>query len=246
MPCLYANRVEHFVLVWNICSMSTLSDVTPQRGNTMTSCTGPTPDVLPEVSGSVAANSDTGVSIENAPTDNRTWYVLRVTYGREHKAYEHLTASGIRAYLPQHFVYKIREGKRIKQLRPLIPNLLFVHCFKAELEAFFKGPGRRPYIRYCYNHLQKTPEGKDEVMTIRDKDMQNFIRITSVNDPHIKVLAPESTFKAGDYVEVTDGAFTGVTGIVTRLSGEQRVVVKIDNLVTIATAYVPTAFLKRL
>lgn len=92
----------------------------------------------------------------------------------------------------------------------------------------------------------KTPDGKDEVMTVRDDDMQNFIRITSVDNPHIKVLSPDTPYKAGDYVEVIDGTFTGVRGHVTRLSGEQRVVIKIDNLITIATAYVPSGFLQRI
>lgn len=226
--------------------MSTLSDVTPQSGASMPSCTGLTPDVLPEVVGANAENSNTGVSIEYAPTSTMKWYVLRITYGREKKAYDYITSKGIQAYLPQHHVYKIKDGKRVKSLRPLIPNLLFVHCSKEALDEVVKGSKKQPYIRYNYNHLVKTPEGKDEVMTVRDDDMLNFIRITSVDNPHIKVFSPDTPYKIGDYVEVIDGPFIGVCGHVTRLSGEQRVVIKLDKLITIATAYVPKAFLRNI
>lgn len=224
--------------------MSTLSDVTPQSGVSMPSCTGLTPDVLPEVIGPNAENSNTGVSIEYAPTSTMKWYVLRITYGREKKAYDYVTSNGIQAYLPQHHVYKIKDGKRVKSLRPLIPNLLFVHCSREALEEVVKGSKKQPYIRYNYNHLVKTPEGKDEVMTVRNEDMQNFIRITSVDNPHVKVLSPDATYKAGDYVEVIDGPFTGVCGHVTRYASEQRVVITVNSLFKVATAYVPTAFLR--
>lgn len=224
--------------------MSTLSDVTPQSGTSMPSCTGLTPDVLPEVVRANAENSNTGVSIEYAPTAAMRWYVLRITYGREKKAYDYVTSNGIQAYLPQHHVYKIKDGRRVKSLRPLIPNLLFVHCSREALDEVVKGSKKQPYIRYYYNHLVKTPDGKDEVMTVRDDDMQNFIRVTSVNNPHIKVLAPETPYKAGDYIEVIDGPFTGVRGHVARYASEQRVVITVNDLFKVATAYIPTAFLR--
>lgn len=224
--------------------MSTLSDVTPQSGATMPSCTGLTPDVLPKVVGSNAENSDTGVSVEYAPAAATKWYVLRITYGREKKAYDYITRNGMQAYLPQHHVYRIKDGNRVKSLRPLIPNLLFVHCSREALDEVVRGAKKQPYIRYNYNRLVKTPEGKDEVMTVRDDEMQNFIRITSVDNPHIKVLSPDTPYKAGDYVEVVGGPFVGVRGHVTRYASEQRVVIAVKDLFKVATAYIPTAFLR--
>ena len=41
-----------------------------------------------------------------------------------------------------------------------------------------------------------------------------------------------------------DGKFRGVTGIVARYQGQQRVGVVIDGLLTVVTAYIPSAFLK--
>lgn len=45
-------------------------------------------------------------------------------------------------------------------------------------------------------------------------------------------------------VRIIDGKFKGVVGRVARYQGQQRVGIVIDGLLTIATAYVPTAFLE--
>lgn len=44
---------------------------------------------------------------------------------------------------------------------------------------------------------------------------------------------------------LVDGAFKGVVGKVARWQGQQRVGVVVDDLVTVVTAYVPSAFLEK-
>ena len=53
-----------------------------------------------------------------------------------------------------------------------------------------------------------------------------------------------SHYKSGDIVKVIDGEFKGVTGRVARIAGQQRVVVEISGLCLVATAYIPTDFIK--
>lgn len=53
-------------------------------------------------------------------------------------------------------------------------------------------------------------------------------------------------FKKGQEVRVIEGRFKGVIGKVARYHGQQRVAVVIDGLLTIATAYIPSAFLERI
>ena len=45
-------------------------------------------------------------------------------------------------------------------------------------------------------------------------------------------------------MRVVDGCFKGVEGKVARYHGQQRVAVVIDGLMTVATAYIPNAFLR--
>lgn len=49
-------------------------------------------------------------------------------------------------------------------------------------------------------------------------------------------------FEKGQLVKVIDGAFKGVIGRVARWQGQQRVGVVVDELVTVVTAYIPSAF----
>ena len=60
------------------------------------------------------------------------------------------------------------------------------------------------------------------------------------------MLAPSNVekFKTGQTVRIIDGAFKGVIGKVARYQGQQRVAIIIDGLLTIASAYVPKAFIE--
>ena len=51
-------------------------------------------------------------------------------------------------------------------------------------------------------------------------------------------------FKGGAQVRVIDGEFKGVVGRVARVSGQQRVIIEIDNVGLLATAYIPSACLE--
>ena len=87
--------------------------------------------------------------------------------------------------------------------------------------------------------------GKNPPVTIPDNEMLNFIKLTSVNSEHIMVLPPEHChFKSGDLVRVIDGAFTGVVGRVGRAAGQQRVIVVLEGVCNVATAYIPNDFIQ--
>lgn len=63
-------------------------------------------------------------------------------------------------------------------------------------------------------------------------------------DNTIVSLVKVPKFEKGQLVRVIDGAFKGVVGRVARWQGQQRIGVVIDDLVTVVTAYVPSAFLE--
>ena len=65
-------------------------------------------------------------------------------------------------------------------------------------------------------------------------------------DNTIVSLAEVPKFKKGQMVRVTDGAFKGVVGRVARWQGQQRVGIVVDDLVTMATAYIPNAFIEKI
>lgn len=66
------------------------------------------------------------------------------------------------------------------------------------------------------------------------------------SDNTIVSLENVPKFEKGQLVRVTEGAFKGVIGRVARWQGQQRVAVVLEELVTVVTAYVPSAFLEKI
>ena len=98
-------------------------------------------------------------------------------------------------------------------------------------------------------YLDKTKpleeNGKHPPLTIPFSAMTNFIKATSTNSEHVRIVSPEQChYKNGDIVKIIDGEFKGVTGKVARIAGQQRVVVEIAGVCMVATAYIPSIFIK--
>ena len=76
--------------------------------------------------------------------------------------------------------------------------------------------------------------------------MESLKIICAANTDNIIVsLEKVQKFEKGQLVKIVDGAFKGVVGKVARWQGQQRVGVVVDDLVTVVTAYVPSAFLEK-
>lgn len=141
---------------------------------------------------------------------------------------------------------KFKAGKkRLKLVRQPLPNLVFVHADRAEAETIVKGASRIPYLRYYYNHLESREPGSERPVTVSNREMQQFMRIADVDDEDVKILNEgDCRYKDNQLVRITQGSFAGVTGRLVRAKGEQRVVVSLNGMFLIATAYVPTAYLE--
>ena len=190
-------------------------------------------------------------STNSIPDSQKQWFVLRATYSRQKKAYDYIVNDGkqadVEAYLPTHHVLKIINGKRKRVLVPYLPQLLFVYATAEQVKHWVEDTPDLSFLTYYYNHFKKDEQGKNPPLVVSDLAMRNFIRLTSVDNEHVKLVHPDQCdYKSGDVVRITDGEFVGVEGKVARVSGQQRVVVEVEGICLIATAYIPTAFLERI
>lgn len=200
---------------------------------------GLTATAIPEAKG-----LQTGVSVENVPTGKVQWYVLRVSYGRAAKANEMLKAKGIETHLPLQTIYKEVNGKRKKQRVPMLPNFLFVHTTLSILESQLKLSPDFRYISFYYDHFNTKSDGKNPPLVVPANSMDNFIKLTSIDDEHILLIDEiNGTYKQGDFVRIIDGPFKGIEGRVTKITGQKRVIVELPGLCSVATAYIPKAFI---
>ena len=188
-----------------------------------------------------------GVSVENVPAGNKRWFVLRVSYGRIDKAKTYVEAKGLECYVPLQYKEVRKQGKKRILTIPLLHSLIFVHASAEQVEALLHdnkvvANESRALLSYYFNHTihrQDNPD-RNPPLTIRDEAMNNFIRLTSIKNPHIiHVTSNNIQFKLGDMVVVTEGEFKGVHGRVARIAGQQRVVVELFDGCLVATAYVP-------
>lgn len=235
----------------------TSGDIDTHGGGERPPCTGLTPDVLPEVQKPVLAeNSQTGVSTRNAlsgstlktikrkPKDVPHWYALRVTYGREKKAYDYLVGKHVEAYYPTITTIKIVDGKRISVEESRLPNIFFARGTEEEIKSFVYDNVNLPHLRFYYRHFHDGTRIIKEPLIIPDYQIDS-LKIICASEAEDIILVPSDVhkFKKDQTVRIIDGAFKGVIGKVARYHGQQRVAVIIDGLMTIASAYVPSAFI---
>ena len=230
-------------------------------------CVGLASNALPEVQSIVSAESfQTGVStnyalLETKQTtlkvitkhkplkmeDSPHWYALRCTYGRENLAYEYMVEKGITAFYPTKTTVKLINGKRKTVTESLLPNIFFAYGTFDQIKYFVYDNVNLPFLRFYYRHVHIGSKIDKIPMIVPDCQMESLKIISAADaDNTIVSLVKVPKFEKGQLVRVIDGAFKGVIGRVARWQGQQRVGVVVDDLVTVVTAYVPSAFLEKI
>ncbi|MDY5089988.1 MAG: UpxY family transcription antiterminator [Prevotella sp.] len=226
------------------------ADLSPQSA-------GLTSNVLPEVQKPTKPmDSQTGVSTNNVLSltsvdtnkdtkDTPHWYALRTTYGREKKAYNYLLSKNVVAFYPTLKSVKLVDSKRITVEESRIPNIFFAYGTEEDLKTFVYDNVNLPYLRFYYRHTHVGNKIVKEPLVVPEVQM-NSLKIICAADSDDIVASTEEIrkFKVGQKVRITEGKFKGVVGMVARYHSQQRVGIVIDGLLTVCTAYVPSAFIE--
>ena len=193
-----------------------------------------------------------GVSVENVPDASKQWFVLRVSYGRIVKAKAFVEAKGFECYVPMRYKEVKKHDKKRIITEPLLSSFLFVHAAAEQVDSFLqdkniKAPENKALLSYYYDHTSHCENSptKNPPLVISDAAMDNFIRLTSIHNPHIIPVTSENIkYKLGDEVMITEGDFKDIRGRVARIAGQQRVVVELFEGYLVATAYIPKDAIK--
>ena len=194
-----------------------------------------------------------GVSVENVPDASKQWFVLRVSYGRIIKAKAFVETKGFECYVPMRYKEVRKQGKKRIITEPLLPSFLFVHATAEQVETLLyeikvSTNESRNLLSYYFDHTSQRQDNPDRnpPLTICDEAMNNFIRLTSIKNPHIIPVTTEIIqYKLGDIVIVTEGDFKDIHGRVARIAGQQRVIVELFDGCLVATAYVPKEAMRK-
>ena len=77
--------------------------------------------------------------------------------------------------------------------------------------------------------------------------MDIFILVSSSGEQGLEYFtADDRKFHEGEHVEVIDGPFKGAEGYIHRIKGNRRLIVSIEGVCAVATAYIPQPLLKKI
>lgn len=169
------------------------------------------------------------------------WFPMRVTYNREMKAKDCFDKIGMESFVPMRYELVEKDGRTYSKLQPAIHNLIFVHSTQKIITDLKISSKEFTFLRYIMNN-----RGEERgVMTVPDREMENFIQVASVGDNSIFYLDNNDFInKVGRKVRITAGKFKDVTGIIKRIKRNRHVVVQIDGVAAIAITYIPKEFIE--
>jgi transcription antitermination factor NusG len=179
-------------------------------------------------------------------TNNKAvfWFPMRVTYHREMKIKALLDELGIESFVPQR--YELVETKAAGKKRMLVPaihNLIFVKSTQEQITYLKMTREAFAPMRYIMKRALSSDE-KREILHVPDDQMNNFMRVASLQDDRIMFLDYSQLHNnIGKPVKIIDGYFAGVEGTIKRINRNKRVVVQIEGVAAVAIAFVPSSCL---
>lgn len=173
-------------------------------------------------------NTDATVELtaEENDADSITWYVLRdlKRHNAKKPGHVYLAEKGVEVFLPMRWENVTVNGKRKREKVPAVAGLLFAHSNKDILSELLRVT---PTLQFRY-----LKGGYQKLMTVRDKEMDNFIRAVEGSNEVIYHSSEEAgSLSIGKTVRITGGALDGVEGKIVNVRGshKKRIMVSIPN-----------------
>jgi len=160
------------------------------------------------------------------------WYAMRATYRRELDAMRRLKEAGIGCFIPMQYHFRLKHGRRVRELVPAVRNLLFVHALPSELKRIKLELSYLQYITDTRSH---------EKIIIPDVQMQRFIAVAGTYDDQLLYFQPgELNLAKGTRVRIIGGEFAGYEGTFLKVKGarDRRVVIAVEGVIAVALAVI--------
>ena len=165
-------------------------------------------------------------------TEEIHWYPMRVTYSREMLAKEYLDMIGVENFIPMQYVPIKGKHPRHRELKPAITSLIFIRSSQKNITELKMTKRELNSLRYIMTPVlddKNNVIGK-EILKVPDNQMDNFIKVASVNDDRVFYMENlDFAGKPGPRVKVVEGDFAGVEGTIKRVKKNKCVVVQIET-----------------
>ena len=149
-----------------------------------------------------------------------SWYVLRAVSGKEAKVKEYIDAeikngrlagNVSQVLIPTEKVVSVRNGKRVVKERNYLPGYVLVEA---------RLVGEIPH------ELRSTPNvlgflgGMDNPTPLRENEVNRILgKVDEMQEEAVDVVIP---YSVGEAVKVTEGPFSGFSGIIEKVDNEKK------------------------
>lgn len=184
-----------------------------------------------------------------SPAEDQEWFYMHAAFGQNMKAQEAFSQEKIFTYIPKVTVIGFSsDGKTVKKNKPIFTSYLFVLATHEQVKAFTNTGGTQfslPYLHFVYNKTDKNELGGCSCLTIRHRDMVSFMRLARVESSKVHPVDVEKVhFLRDQPVKIIEGVFKGIVGRVARVHNQTTVVVTLDGVISMTTAYIPKSFME--
>lgn len=183
--------------------------------------------------------------ILSLPNQQLQWYPMRVTYNREMKVQASFLSFGIESFIPMRYEFVTDGDDCGRRLVPAVHNLIFVRSTKDIITKLKHSYEVFEPLRYIVSN-SVTDGGFPKILTVRDRDMENFIRACRVGTDIEYLRYDPFLDKPGQRVRVINGKFAGVEGVVKRIRKNKRVVVMISGVTAVMLNSIPYTWLEKI
>lgn len=163
------------------------------------------------------------------------WYPMHIRHSSARKAFsvrQYLYEKGFTTYLRLEHSEQIQNGKVHEIVKPVFSNLIFVQGKKKILRLLKNTDPNLTSLQFMTKSKRDKYE-KSVILSVPDKDMQNFIESETRNDPYNQRQHWEyddALFKPGRKVRIINGPFFDITGEIKNYKSHRVVVVRIEGL----------------
>ena len=174
-------------------------------------------------------------------TDKKTaqsikWFAAKTKYSTAKTIKQLLERLKIEHYIPYRTVMIEKRGKKVKVEKPVLPNFVFIRSDYATCLSLVNEYGLS--MSYLLNLETR------QLLVVPDKQMQDFMFLLDFSEDAVQVI--NENIRQGDRVRVIKGDFAGIEGELIRIKGHKRVVIRLEGAFSLATTYIPGAYLEKI
>ena len=168
------------------------------------------------------------------------WYPMRVTYNRQLRVKANLDRLGVENFLPMRDHTERRNGRIRHCRRPAISNLIFVRSTMERITKLKHTDPVSALMRYMTRRPVDRPDAPAEILTVPEREMDNFIKATSGPESEYTYLRPDE-LRGHEHgrVLICSGPFAGVEGTIKRIHGTRHVVIELNGIGGVCINFIP-------